>query len=178
MTISSASCILAHTKYGRLHKARKYGSAKAVSATRPLPASRRSRFPNRRRDKSAAIAEAARELDTLRNAWLNPPEWTREETLTFPGSVEGPWARYVQEADGRGIGTVRYPRTVAKDAESAALLAKRTLTGLYNARPAWLERAHRRLDAAVFEAYGWTAELGDDEVLGRLGAEFGAGGDV
>jgi len=37
-----------------------------------------------------AIAEAARELDRLRNNWLNPPEWTREEVLGFPRSAGGP----------------------------------------------------------------------------------------
>jgi len=29
------------------------------------------------------------------------------------------------------------------------------LTNLYNARPTWLDLAHRRLDAAVCHAYGW-----------------------
>ncbi|HUY90256.1 MAG TPA: hypothetical protein VMV10_16075 [Pirellulales bacterium] len=72
------------------------------------------------------------------------------------------------EPDGRGIGVVRYPRLVAKDAECAKQLAKRTLTNLYNQRPAWLEQAHRRLDAAVFAAYGWPADLADDEILARL----------
>ncbi|MDP2794549.1 MAG: hypothetical protein Q8O25_10805 [Sulfurisoma sp.] len=33
---------------------------------------------------------------------------------------------------------------------------KRTLTNLYNARPAWLANAHKALDAAVAAAYGWT----------------------
>ncbi|MCI0746130.1 MAG: hypothetical protein L0Y58_12060, partial [Verrucomicrobia subdivision 3 bacterium] len=42
-----------------------------------------------------AIAAAARELDQLRTAWLNPPAWTRTEILEFPGSLDGPWARYV-----------------------------------------------------------------------------------
>ncbi|MFN0017626.1 MAG: type IIL restriction-modification enzyme MmeI [Pirellulaceae bacterium] len=42
-----------------------------------------------------AIAAAAKELDDLRTAWLNPPEWTRTETLEFPGSEGGPWARYI-----------------------------------------------------------------------------------
>ncbi len=100
-----------------------------------------------------AIAEAARELDRLRSAWLNPSEWTREEILEFPGSVDGPWRRYVHDPDARGIGTVRYPRLVPKDAETAKQLAKRTLTSLYNERPTWLDLAHRRLDAAVFAAY-------------------------
>lgn len=47
-------------------------------------------------------------------------------------------------------------------------LRKRTLTNLYNARPAWLEMAHRRLDEAVMRAYGWEVGLGDEEVLERL----------
>jgi len=37
-----------------------------------------------------AIAQAAAELDRLRNNWLNPPEWTRTEILEFPGTV-GSW---------------------------------------------------------------------------------------
>ncbi|HEV7859303.1 MAG TPA: hypothetical protein VGO91_11845 [Pyrinomonadaceae bacterium] len=85
----------------------------------------------------------------MRQRWLNPPEWTRAEVLEFPGSVNGPWARYVHEADARGVGTVRYPRLVLLDAASAGLLAKRTLTNLYNGRPTWLDLAHRRLDEAV-----------------------------
>jgi hypothetical protein len=104
----------------------------------------------------------------LRRNWLNPPEWTREEVLEFPGSTEGPWARYVHEPDARGVGTVRYPRLVAKNEEAARQLAKRTLTNLYNQRPAWLQHAHRRLDEAVAAAYGWPPDLTDDEILSRL----------
>ena len=44
------------------------------------------------------IAAAAKELDELRNRWLNPPEWTKTEILEFSGSVDGPWARYVDPA--------------------------------------------------------------------------------
>ena len=49
-----------------------------------------------------------------------------------------------------------------------AELARRTLTRLYNERPTWLDLAHRKLDAAVFAAYGWPADLADEEVLARL----------
>jgi len=38
-----------------------------------------------------AVAEAARELNKLRERWLNPPEWTEQEVLEFPGSIDGPW---------------------------------------------------------------------------------------
>ena len=45
---------------------------------------------------------------------------------------------------------------------------KRTLTDLYNA-PAPLARfAHKQLDAAVFAAYGWPADLPDEQILEKL----------
>ncbi|MBC8876522.1 MAG: class I SAM-dependent DNA methyltransferase [Planctomycetes bacterium] len=119
-------------------------------------------------EQRAEIAGTANELDRLRNNWLNPPEWTREEVLEFPGSVDGPWARYVHEADDRGIGTVRYPRLLPKDDECAKHLKKRTLTNLYNQRPTWLDLAHRRLDEAVFAAYGWDPAMSDEDILAKL----------
>jgi hypothetical protein len=125
-------------------------------------------FPSVDASSEARIAEPARELDALRQAWLDPPEWTKEEVLEFPGSVDGPWKRFVHEPDGRGIGTVRWPRIVARDEECAKKLEQRTLTKLYNQRPAWLDLAHRKLDEAVFDAYGWPADLGDEEILERL----------
>ncbi|HKZ00547.1 MAG TPA: DNA methyltransferase, partial [Rhabdochlamydiaceae bacterium] len=45
---------------------------------------------------------------------------------------------------------------------------KRTLTNLYNARPTWLDLAHKRLDDAVFAAYGWKSDLSDEEILEKL----------
>ena len=50
-------------------------------------------------------------------------------------------------------------------------LAKRTLTNLYNQRPAWLAQVHDALDAAVAAAYGWadwTPATPDDDILRRL----------
>ena len=119
----------------------------------------------------AAVAVAAEALNTLRENWLNPPEWTVTRTLEFPGSVSGPWARYVDLAAVNaktGVGTVRYPRLEPKDAEHAAKLKKRTLTNLYNERPAWLAHAHAKLDAAVAAAYGWPADLTEEQILERL----------
>jgi hypothetical protein len=118
-----------------------------------------------------AIAAAAKELDELRSNWLNPPEWVREEVLEFHGSADGPWARYVHDPDERGIGTVRYPRIVPKDAECAVKLKARTLTNLYNERPTWLALAHDKLDAAVFAVYGWDPSMSDDQLLESLLAE-------
>lgn len=125
-------------------------------------------FPQPSPEQEAAIAAAAKELDDLRSRWLNPPEWTREEVLEFPGSVGGPWKRYLHDPDSRGIGTVRFPRLVPRDDEAAATLKRRTLTNLYNQRPTWLDLAHRKLDEAVFAAYEWDPGLSDTEVLSRL----------
>lgn len=106
------------------------------------------------------IAAAAQRLYSLRENWLNPPEWVER----VPEVVEG------------------YPERIIAKPEHAAELKKRTLTNLYNARPAWLDNAHKALDKAVAEAYGWqdyTPEMTDDEILGRLLAlnmERAAGG--
>lgn len=98
------------------------------------------------------IAAAARKLNELRERWLNPPEWVdwvitaEEEKAGFP---KRPVAKPGHEAD----------------------LKKRTLTNLYNARPAWLNLAHKELDKAVAAAYGWTdyaPEMPDEEILRRL----------
>ena len=58
--------------------------------------------------------------------------------------------------------------------DCAALLKKRTLTNLYNERPAWLDLAHKKLDVAVAAAYGWvhagqaTVDLSDEAILEQL----------
>jgi hypothetical protein len=67
-----------------------------------------------------------------------------------------------------GVGTVRYPRLEPRDADCAAKLKKRTLTSLCNERPAWLDLAHKKLDAAVAAAYGWPADMSDEQILERL----------
>jgi hypothetical protein len=48
-----------------------------------------------KKEHRAAIAAAAKELNELRERWLNPPEWTTERVLEFPGTVGGPWDRYI-----------------------------------------------------------------------------------
>ncbi len=94
-----------------------------------------------------AIATAAAELSMKRENWLNPPDLVQRVPEVVPG----------------------YPdRIVPVDEKAAALLKKRTLTNLYNERPAWLDHAHRELDAAVAAAYGWPADLTDEQILERL----------
>jgi hypothetical protein len=52
--------------------------------------------------------------------------------------------------------------------KAAAILKTRTLTDLYNERPTWLDNAHRDLDAAVAAAYGWPADIAEEDALARL----------
>jgi len=107
-------------------------------------------------------------LNELRENWLNPPEWTTTRVLEFPGAINGPWSRFVNDADECGIGTVRYPRIEPRDEQCAKKLAKRTLTNLYNERPTWLANAHGKLAAAVAAAYNFDVDLTDEQILERL----------
>jgi type II restriction/modification system DNA methylase subunit YeeA len=125
-------------------------------------------FPEPTDKQKIEISTAAKELNELRENWLNPPEWTTTRTLEFPGATDGPWSHFVDDPDARGIGTVRYPRLEPRDDECAKKLAKRTLTNLYNERPAWLANAHAKLDAAVAQAYGFPVDLTDEQILERL----------
>jgi type II restriction/modification system DNA methylase subunit YeeA len=94
-----------------------------------------------------AIANAARHLNELRENWLNPSEWVQRLPEIIPG----------------------YPdRLIPVNERATAELKKRTLTNLYNQRPTWLVNAHRALDEAVAVAYGWPADLSDEELLWRL----------
>ncbi len=102
--------------------------------------------------RAIAIAIAAARLNELRENWLNPADLV----VRVPEVVAG------------------YPdRILPKDEAAAKELAMRTLTNLYNARPAWLDNAHRALDGAVADAYGWGDDwraglLTEDETLARL----------
>jgi hypothetical protein len=143
-------------------------------------------FPRPKPAQEAVIAAAAKELNELREGWLNPPEWMVEKKLEFRGTVGGLWDRFIapttieeitlpgqkelpeKERKKIKVGTVRYPRLEPKDAECAAKLKKRTLTNLYNERPDWLDLAHKKLDAAVAAAYGWPADLTDEQILEKL----------
>jgi type II restriction/modification system DNA methylase subunit YeeA len=125
-------------------------------------------FPEPTDEQKIAISTAAIELNELREKWLNPPEWTTTHVLEFPGATDGPWSRFVVDPNARGIGTVRYPRIEARDDDCAKKLAKRTLTNLYNERPAWLANVHTKLDRVVAEAYGFPVDLTDEQILERL----------
>lgn len=97
------------------------------------------------------IASAAKELVEQRERWLSPAPSALPAAGTSPKSASEKALKSESSADlgeaGRG---------------------KRTLTNLYNQRPTWLELAHKRLDDAVFAAYGWENDLSDEEILERL----------
>lgn len=96
------------------------------------------------------------------------------DTFPLPWSpgvepTEDPRLREIAEAS--RILMEQRARWLNPDGLLASELKKRTLTNLYNARPAWLELAHARLDRAVFAAYGWPEnpeDLPEEEMLGRL----------
>ena len=119
-------------------------------ATFPFPASLAPAVPATEYasdPRSAAIATRARRLVELRDRWLNPPEWVEWADEPVPG----------------------YPkRPVPRDEQAAKELKKRTLTNLYNTRPQWLADAHQALDEAVAAAYGWPADISDEDDLRQL----------
>ncbi len=102
------------------------------------------------------IATAAKKLDDLRRAWLEPPDLVDIAPEVTPTAAPGEAPR-------------RYPdRMLPKTVEAAARLKQRTLTNLYNERPRWLADAHETLDRAVAAAYGWEEDISTDEALRRL----------
>jgi type II restriction/modification system DNA methylase subunit YeeA len=125
-------------------------------------------FPEPNEKQKIDISTAAKELNELRENWLNPPEWTTTRLLEFPGAIHGPWSRFVVDPDARGIGTARYPRLESRNDDCAKKLAKRTLTNLYNERPTWLANAHAKLDVAIAHAYGFPVDLTDEQIVERL----------
>ncbi len=96
---------------------------------------------------AAAIEVASRRLDELRTAWLNPKDLIIQRAEIIQGFPD---------------------RREPVDAEAAAVLARRTMTNLYNARPEWLAEAHVALDAAVAAAYGWPSDVSTDDALREL----------
>lgn len=107
------------------------------------------------RPHAEAIAIAAARLVNLRDAWLNPPEWTERVPEVVPA----------------GMAVSPYPDRIVAKPGFERQLADRTLTKLYNEPKAWLVHAHRVLDDRVAAAYGWTdytPEMSEDEILRRL----------
>lgn len=104
----------------------------------------------------------------------NDPRYTPTTTFeTFPF----PWPPRQEPADDPRVAAIataahdlveQRDRWLNAEGVTEAELKKRTLTNLYNQRPTWLDLAHRRLDDAVLDAYGWPRDIGDEELLERL----------
>ena len=118
----------------------------------------------------------AHELWSLRmgSSLENRPRYTPTSTFaTFPfpwppgEEPEGDPRVEAIAAAARRLDDLRL-NWLAPEGLADADLKKRTLTNLYNARPTWLANAHARLDEAVFEAYGWSPDLTDEEILKKL----------
>ena len=118
------------------------------------------------------------ELWSLRmGTWLgkgNDPRYTPTTTFeTFPF----PWQPGKEPTDSplvQAIATAAKELVEKRDkwlnpeGATETELKKRTLTNLYNERPTWLDLAHKKLDEAVFNAYGWPHDLSEEEILERL----------
>ena len=101
--------------------------------------------------------------------WLHEEVARRLATKLDPIRIEpADWVDWVVTPEEAAAG---FPaRPVARPGHEAEL-KKRTLTNLYNQRPAWLANAHQALDQAVAAAYGWadySPAMADDEILRRL----------
>jgi len=93
------------------------------------------------------------------------------ETFPFPWPpgkepVDDPLVRAIDAATTDLV--TKRDRWLNPEGVPEAELKKRTLTHLYNQRPTWLDLAHRRLDDAVLDAYGWPHGLSDNAALERL----------
>ncbi|MBK9444298.1 MAG: adenine methyltransferase [Comamonadaceae bacterium] len=161
--LSEQNTPLAHVKYAQAatNNVASQIPSRSDPEQNPLPPKRPEHTPpkNTVRNNAIAIATAAKKLNDLRETWLNPPEWTHKVPEVTPlGMTRSPYPDRIE------------PKPGLSEPDLKAL-QKRTLTNLYNARPAWLTLAHQQLDAAVAAAYGWTdysAALPDDEILKRL----------
>jgi len=97
------------------------------------------------------IAAAARALVEARDRWLNPADLVETVPEVVPGFPD---------------------RILPRSPAAAQALKARTLTKLYNTRGtpegAWLDGLHRKLDEAVAAAYGWPADISEEDALGAL----------
>ena len=145
-------------------------------------------FPRPTPAQEAAIAAAAKELNELRERWLNPPEWTVEKILEFPGTVRRPVVPLHQSLN-------HQIRTLNSQLPAGSKRSddRSTLNRLSSLSPAraqrrrlrrQAEKAHaheplqraprlarsgaQKLDAAVAAAYGFPTDLTDEQILEKL----------
>ena len=118
-----------------------------ILATHPLRHSRRFHFHGST-NANHGVAGAAQRLDGLRRAMAEPAR--------------------PRASEARGRAGLSRPCAAPRCRRAAAKLKNRTLTTLYNERPAWLDNAHRELDVAVAAAYGWPENISTEDALAAL----------
>ncbi len=158
MTPRSASCIHAFTRHGHCGLAPGLALATIPRYTptttlRNLPLSRRpdAEHSGRRLRRRSARHRHRQGGEAARRACATPGSTRRTSSTSCPRSCPA-------------IPTAFCRRTRRR----RRILKKRTLTNLYNARPQWLADAHRDLDAAVAAAYGWPADISEEDALAKL----------
>lgn len=123
-------------------------NAKSCFGTFPFPAGITLELApeNYKNRHASSIAGIAKELNELRENWLNPKQWANR--IVDPAGIAPDFFQ---------------PKVGFED-----VLKKRTLTILYNEQPSWLGDIHRKLDEAVVAAYGWLPGISDEEILANL----------
>src|SRR5206468_4037612 len=103
------------------------------------------------------------------DCWLNPPEWLDPIAARIDAADD--FADV--PADARPL--IRQSAIMAAAAKDPRL-KKRTLTALYNERPAWLRLSHESVDRAVLAAYAAIDPQGKwEEDWAQVWVETGAG---
>jgi hypothetical protein len=157
--LHSAFCTVAFTSYGHSVWDRRWKTGLAThhpqrSKPSHSPLALHQTFPLK---DPPAIATPRPSPPPRDNWWKN----------AISGSTRPTWSERVPEV------VPGFPdRIIPRNHKAAAILKTRTLRNLYNMRGTpegtWLDNLHRTLDEAVAAAYGWPADLPDDEVLSRL----------
>ncbi len=104
--------------------------------------------------------DGAAELDRLRENWLNPPEWIAEIEKLVDLKYRTELAAVPAESRPLVRRSAIMAEAVNHGTATIEGLKHRTLTRLYNQRPAWLRHAHEKLDRAVLAAYAATDPKG------------------
>lgn len=159
---------LFHTYDGRARARPTWSATGSSAAANRSRARRRSGLGSSPRTRSAAARTQGSGTDrreTLPDHQLIV--FARDDDSPLACSILAPTSRGHRYVSRRP--SALHPRAL-HDARESALGAdpKLTLTSLYNKRPTWLAQGNEALDAAVLAAYGWPADLTDEEVLKRL----------
>jgi len=112
------------------------------------------------------IGDWARRLVMFRDEWLNPPEVgeaiLQKRTLT---NLYNALEYYQQEVKPKHHDPKRWLSEIGHLLQLGRVRAETVITLQEIEQLAYL---HQQLDQAVFAAYGWPADMDEEEILGRL----------